>query len=271
MIIDISKWNGDIDFSKVKKQVDGIIIRIGYRGYGDGSIVPDPYADAYIKECIRLGIPYGVYFFSQAINKTEGKEEGEWTISQLKKYAVQPLLPVWIDTEAANGSGTGRADKITVNARTEAMKGFCEQVEKFGYWAGIYRSTSWYRSKLKDDELVKWSHWVADYRGYNGYTGNTALWQYSSGGEIDGIKGRVDLNEAFLDFPAIIKAKGLNGNTTPQKPSESDKPKDDNNTGKDENEPVGDLKPVSGDLTDEERNLIVKIIRLIIKALGLKI
>ena len=271
MIIDISKWNGDIDFSKVKKQVDGIIIRIGYRGYGDGSIVPDPYADAYIKECIRLSIPYGVYFFSQAINKTEGKEEGEWTISRLKQYAVQPLLPVFIDTEAANGSGTGRADKISIFARTEAMKGFCEQVEKLGYWAGIYASTSWFKDRLSDEELLKYSHWVADYRGYNGYTGSTAMWQYSSNGKIDGINGRVDLNEAYLDFPAIIKAKGLNGYTEPQKPSDDDLPNNGNDNGKDENEPGGDLPPSDGDFTEEEKSFLVKIIRLLIKALGLKI
>ena len=271
MIIDISKWNGDIDFEKVKNEVDGIIIRIGYRGYGDGSIVPDPYADAYIKECIGLEIPYGVYFFSQAINKAEGKEEGEWTISRLKRYDVQPLLPVFIDTEASSGAGNGRADRISIFARTEAMKGFCEQVEKLGYWAGIYASTSWFKDRLSDEELLKYSHWVADYRGYNGYTGSTAMWQYSSSGKIDGINGRVDLNEPYIRFAEIVKEKGLNGYTTPQKPSDGDMPSDGNDNGKDENEPVGVPTPSDGDFTEEEKSFLVKIIRLLIEALGLRI
>lgn len=240
-VIDISKFQGDIDFARVKADnIDGIVIRAGYRGYlAAGTIVADPYAVAYINACIAEGIPYGVYFFTQAVNATEGAEEATWTLNFLKTngFAAQPLLPVYIDTEGSTApNSTGRADGISVAARTAAVKAFCQTIENAGYYAGIYASTSWFNSKLVDSELVNYTHWVAHY-GVSAptYKGKYDMWQYTSGGTVDGIPssgtpGRVDMNYAYVDFPAITRANGLNGydadgSITPTPPSEDDDPK----------------------------------------------
>lgn len=218
-VIDISRHNGSIDFSKVKQAVDGVIIRIGYRGYGDGSLQWDDMADHNIKECIRYRIPYGVYFFSQALDYLEGKAEAEWTLSKLKGYEIQPEYPVYIDTEWANNNHNGRADGLTREMRTDAVTGFMDTIERAGYYAGIYASTSWYYSYLIDDRLVKFSHWVAHY-GVSAptYKGRYAMWQYTSGGSIAGINGRVDLNHCYVEFPKIIRENGLNGWTKSDQP-----------------------------------------------------
>lgn len=211
-VIDISKYQGDVDFTQVKTQVYGVVVRAGYRGYGAaGTIVQDPYAVAYINACIENNIPYGVYFFSQAVNATEGAAEASWTLNFVKQFSAQPLLPVYIDTEASGASG-GRADGITVAARTAAVKAFCDTVEAAGYYAGIYASTSWFNSRLNDSELTAYTHWVAHY-GVSAptYTGKYDMWQYTSSGSVSGIAGRVDMNYAYIDFAAVTKANGLNG------------------------------------------------------------
>lgn len=231
-VIDISKYQGDINFATVKSRVDGVIVRAGYRGYGSaGTIAQDPYAVAYINACIENDIPYGVYFFSQAVNAAEGQVEANWTLSFLKQFSVQPLFPVYIDTESSGAANnSGRADGITVAARTAAVKAFCETVEAVGYYAGIYASSSWFKSKLTDSSLTTYTHWVAHY-GVSAptYSGKYDMWQYSSSGSISGISGRVDVNYAYIDFPAVTKANGLNGynkdDSTPVTPSDDTDPK----------------------------------------------
>lgn len=263
-IIDVSKWQGVIDWEQAKSHIDGAVIRLGYRGYADGSIVKDTYADRNIAECNRLGIPYGVYFFSQALDRLEGKAEAEWTLKQLKQYPVQPLLPVYIDTEASGGTN-GRADRITKEMRTEAMQGFCEAVESAGYFAGIYASTSWFEGMLIDSKLTQYSHWVADYRGYCGYKGDFAMWQYSSKGIVAGISGNTDMNKAYIDFPAIVKKNGLNGYAKPDTGTDA-------GTEPKPTEPKPE--PVTGgseELTEGEMSLLVKIIRALIKVFGIKL
>ena len=211
-IADVSKHQGIIDWSQVKPNVDGAIVRIGYRGYlSTGRLAKDICADANINGCIANNIPYGVYFFTQALTYTEGVNEAKKTVEWLREYSQQPLLPVFIDSEWANQQHSGRADGLTKGERTEAVLGFLETIEKAGYFAGIYASTSWFNSQLDDDKLKKYAHWVADYRGYNGYSGTTLLWQYTSIGSIPGISGPVDLSKTELDLPKIIKENGLNG------------------------------------------------------------
>lgn len=212
MVIDISKHQKTVDFTKVKPNVKAVIIRIGYRGYASaGTIVKDEFADRNIKECIAKEIPFGIYFFSQAKNFAEGVAEAEWTLNEIKKYSVQPVYPVYIDTEWANNAHNGRADGISVADRTQAMLGFLQTIEANGYYAGIYASTSWFTSKVDDKQLLKYTHWVADYRGYCGYAGKKDMWQYTSTATVNGISGSVDANVCYADFPAIVKEKGLNG------------------------------------------------------------
>lgn len=211
LVLDISKWNGVVDFKKLKNLVDGIIIRMGYRGHGSaGTLVTDPYFKTYVKGCVDNGIPFGLYFFSQAINASEGRAEANYTLDAIEALGYKPEFPIYIDTELGNG-GKGRADKISKSDRTSAVKAFCERVEERGYFAGIYASTSWFYSKLNDSELLKYAHWVAHYATKCGYTGPYGMWQFTSTKTIDGINGNVDHNYCYVDYPTLIKNAGLNG------------------------------------------------------------
>lgn len=276
-IVDISRFQNTVDFRKVKKAVAGVILRIGYRGYGDGSIVIDNRFYEYYDGCRKNNINFGIYFFTQARNYSEGRREAEWVIKILKTLDYKPTYPIYIDTENSTGYPNGRRDNISITERTNSIIGFCDTLEKNGYFAGVYRSTSWFHSKLYDDQIKRFSHWVADYRTdangrhYCGYDGKFAMWQFTSTAKISGIGTNADLNYCYTDFPSIIKRNGLNGfpktnepviipePEPPSEPIEIDIPSDD----------------TSDDVTEPEtfsdgfiKSVIKAIVKYLIKILG---
>lgn len=192
--IDVSKWNGEIDWDKVKNAgVEFAIIRAGYRGSVTGTIVPDPYFEANMKGAASAGIPVGVYFFTQATNEVEAIEEASAMVNWIKDYKIE--FPVFIDTEGAGGNG--RADGLDADTRTLVCEAFCRTIENAGYEAGIYASRNWYNNNLNMDRLDNYFIWLAEYRQAPLYQGYYHMWQYTSKGKIDGIEGNVDLNIAY--------------------------------------------------------------------------
>ncbi len=138
--IDVSYAQGFIDWEKVARAgIKFAYIRASYRGYGTGRIVPDEWFERNIKGAIAAGIKVGVYFFSQAINAEEGREEADYIINQVKKYKIS--LPIAIDTEYVSAPNA-RANSISKEIRTEAVKAFCARVYERRYTALIYASTS---------------------------------------------------------------------------------------------------------------------------------
>lgn len=191
--IDVSKWNQNIDWNKVKEAgVQFVIIRCGYRGSKTGVLVEDPYFRQNIKEAKEAGLKVGVYFFTQAINQAEAVEEASMVLSLTEGYELD--YPIFIDTE---GSG-GRADTLDAVTRTAVCEAFCETVEQAGQEAGVYASRNWYYNNVDDDVLSRYTIWVAEYRKEPLYTGRYDIWQYTSSGQIDGIDGRVDLNLSYI-------------------------------------------------------------------------
>lgn len=191
--IDVSKWNQNIDWNKVKEAgVQFVIIRCGYRGSKTGVLVEDPYFRQNIKEAKAAGLKVGVYFFTQAINQAEAVEEASMVLSLTEGYELD--YPIFIDTE---GSG-GRADTLDAVTRTAVCEAFCETVEQAGHEAGVYASRNWYYNNVDDDVLSRYTIWVAEYRKEPLYTGRYDIWQYTSSGQIDGINGRVDLNLSYI-------------------------------------------------------------------------
>jgi GH25 family lysozyme M1 (1,4-beta-N-acetylmuramidase) len=195
--IDVSRWNEEIDWEKVKDAgVQFAIIRVGYRGSVTGTLVEDWYFAKNIQGAIDAGIPVGVYFFTQATTEVEAVEEASMVISLCRDYKLS--YPVFIDTEGAGGSG--RADNLDAKTRTAVCQAFCETMRSSGYQAGIYASKNWYKNNLDtsiftDDTVI----WLAEYNESPTYTGNYHLWQYTSSGRIVGIEGRVDLNLSYLE------------------------------------------------------------------------
>lgn len=206
--IDVSKWNKDIDWEKVKKAgVEFAIIRCGYRGSSTGSLVIDPYFEKNIKGAQTAGINVGIYFFTQAVTDVEAVEEASMVLSLIKNYHI--TYPVFIDTEGAGGSG--RADNLDVEKRTLVCKAFCDTIESGGYSAGVYASKNWYNNRIDAEELEDYAIWLAEYRKIPTYEGYYDMWQYTSKGQIDGIQGNVDLNVSYYDIYADMNADEKDG------------------------------------------------------------
>lgn len=195
--IDVSKWNKDIDWQKVKAAgVDFAIIRCGYRGSKTGALVEDPYFVKNIEGATEAGIKVGIYFFTQATNEVEGVEEASMVLSLCSQYKI--ALPIFIDTEGAGGNG--RADGISIESRTAACQAFCKTIENSGFNAGVYASKHWLNNNLTMDDLDEYTVWLAQYSHEATYKGDYNLWQYTSAGTIDGINTRVDLNLCYKKY-----------------------------------------------------------------------
>ncbi len=195
--IDVSKWNKEIDWDKVKRAgVDYAIIRLGYRGSLTGCLVEDPYFEQNIKGAIASGVKVGVYFFTQATNEVEAVEEASMVLTLISNYEL--TYPVFIDTEGAGGNG--RADQLDLEMRTKVCEAFCATIKNAGYKSGVYASRSWYNNNLKTADLEKYVIWLAEYRSAPIYQGYYQMWQYTSKGSVDGITGNVDMNLSYLGY-----------------------------------------------------------------------
>ena len=195
--IDVSKWQGEIDWNMVRDAgVEYAIIRCGYRGSVTGSLVEDPYFERNMRGALAAGVKVGVYFFTQATNEVEAVEEASMVVSLIRDYDIE--YPVFIDTEGAGGGG--RADGLDVDTRTIVCDAFCRTIENAGYKAGVYASRNWYNNRLNTASLEKYVIWLAEYRRAPIYQGYYQMWQYTSKGSISGISGNVDLNISYLGY-----------------------------------------------------------------------
>lgn len=189
--IDVSKYQGDIDWEKVAAAgVQFVIIRAGYRGSVTGALVEDPNFVQNIRGALAAGLEVGVYFFTQAVNETEAVEEASAVVSMVREYDIK--LPIYIDTEGAGGNG--RADGLDKETRTQVCDAFCRTAKNAGYNSGVYASRSWLYNNLDMSVLDKYEIWDAEWVSVPQYTGYYTMWQYSSKGSVDGIVGNVDLD-----------------------------------------------------------------------------
>ena len=195
--IDVSRWNEDINWEKVKEAgIEYAIIRAGYRGSVTGALVEDKYFRQNIEGALKAGVPVGLYFFTQAVTEVEAVEEASMVLALCKEYDI--TYPIFIDTEKAGENG--RANELDKKTRTAVCQAFCETIRNGGYKAGIYASKNWYENKLNTDILPDDIYiWLAQYGDEVTYGGKYHMWQYTSSGRVLGIEGRVDLNLSFLE------------------------------------------------------------------------
>jgi len=196
MGIDVSKWNGGIDWKAVKNSgVSYAIIRCGYRGSTTGALIEDPKFRSNIQGAQNAGLKVGVYFFTQAVNEVEAVEEASMVLSLIKGYNIS--YPVFLDVEASNGRG----DAISADTRTAVCKAFCQTIQNSGYKAGIYANKTWFTSYMNTPSLTGYKIWLAQYAAAPSYTRTRYdLWQYSSKGKVSGISGNVDMNISYLGY-----------------------------------------------------------------------
>jgi len=213
--IDVAKWQGVIDWKKVKESgVEFAIIRVGYRTQVDGTIYEDPYAEYNLQQAQANGIKIGVYFFSTAISKKEAIEEAKWVTDFIAPYPI--TYPVAYNCEGFT-SPDSRQYKLTKDERTKIAMAFLDYVKEQGYEPMFYAAKNelegnamWNADKLSS----KYKIWVAQYpdEGYtkdsrSTYSGEHAMWQYTNKGEVKGIKGAVDINIAYFAYDKTAKPK----------------------------------------------------------------
>ena len=203
--IDVSYWQGKIDWAKVKKSgIDFAFIRIGFRGE-NGQIYKDSAADYNIQQAEKNGILVGVYFFSTAVNTAEAKQEANYVINAVKSYSIS--YPVVYDCEGFLNSSS-RMYNISAYDRTQNALSFLNAVKNAGYDAMFYGGISeisntdcWNISAIEQSFKV----WVAGYPSVTypeihkpNYNGRCDAWQYTNKGKIDGISGNVDTVVAYF-------------------------------------------------------------------------
>lgn len=189
-LIDVSEFQGRIDWEKVMHHIDGAILRCGC-GI-DCEEQDDEQFKRNADECTRLGIPFGVYLYSYAKTNMQAKLEADHVLRLIKPYKLS--YPVYLDFEES-GTADGAVERAII---------FGDIIEEAGYWCGVYANLYWWEMILKDG-LERFTKWVAQYYTKCEYTGtHLDIWQYTSKGSVPGISGNVDMNECYRDFPAEI-------------------------------------------------------------------
>ncbi len=198
--IDVSKYQGKIDWEKVKtSNVKFAMIRCGYRGYTQGGLNEDIEFENNIKGAYKNGIKVGLYFYSSAINEKEAIEEADFVLNLINKYGVKNYIeyPIAIDIEDFEGT---RNYSLSVLERTNVVKAFCNKIKNSGYEPMVYSYTYFLENKLNMDELKQYDTWIADYYGNTWYNRPYTIWQYTDKGIINGIQGNVDLNYCYKKY-----------------------------------------------------------------------
>lgn len=188
--VDVSKYQGTIDWEKVKN--DGIsfaIIRAGIRGYESGKLVPEESFVDNAKAASAQGLEIGTYFFSQAVSEEEAIEEADTVIEALGGYGIS--YPIVYDLERVNG---GRMESLSVDEKTAVCLAFCNRVREKGYTPMIYGNMETFLMLLDLKKIQDIDKWLAYYNDDFYYPYDYVLWQYTEEGRVNGIEGNVDLN-----------------------------------------------------------------------------
>lgn len=200
--IDVSKWQGDIDWNKVK--ADGINFAIIRAGYGKLASQKDPKFDTNVTNAKKAGINCGVYWYSYATTVEEAYQEAEACYSIIKGYSFE--YPIVFDIEDDSQRDLSTA---TISAIIDA---FCSTLQDKGYYVSLYSYASFLTTKVYSSVLQKYDIWVAHYYvSKPNFTGSYGIWQYTDLGKINGISENVDMNYAYKDYPYIISKMHKNG------------------------------------------------------------
>lgn len=197
--IDISEFQGDVDFTKVKDEVQFVYIRATYGRFGI-----DKRFKEYTSKCIENNIPFGFYYYSYATNEDLAEDEVKFFLQNIRKYKEEMTFPAMIDMEDSDGYklNHGNPDKETL---TKICKKACEKIIEENITPVIYASADWFTNKLDEEQLSNYIKWIAwwETKEENIDVKKYTIWQYSSKGKINGIHGQVDLDYSFVDFSRL--------------------------------------------------------------------
>lgn len=215
--IDVSRWDEDVDWKKVKKSgVEFAIIQIGYRGKTDGKLMMDSHFKENIQGAYDVGIDIGIYYVTQALNTKEARGEANYCIKHLEAYKQWLSYPVFIDIEPHEGSRFDKAN-LSKKKKTNICKSFCQTLADAGYASGVYTSGSFYYDWVYADQLEKYTIWMANYTRSTDYKGKYDMWQFTSSGSVNGIPVNADLDVAYIiqkpEAPKYIEQTDLTTNS----------------------------------------------------------
>lgn len=199
-IMDVSRWQGNVDWKKVKTsgKVDGVMLRaLGYKG---GKPYLDPTFERNYAACTQLGIPVGVYFWLGSTVAGGMVDLTAMLRSVLEGKTFQ--LPIAIDVEDP------KLKVLTPAELSALVQLYAAEIERWGLYAMVYTYTNFADTALDMDALAAYDLWIADYRGWRP-TRMHGMWQYTDKGSVPGVSGPVDLSHAYKDYPGILKRAGL--------------------------------------------------------------
>ncbi len=206
--IDISKWQGNFDFKKAVKE--GVTFAILKGGGGDSGLYTDALFEKNYAEAKKNNIPIGVYWFSKALSPEDATKEADFFYRNvLRKKQFE--LPIFIDVEHQDMLTLGKS-KLT-----EIVKVWCDSLETLGYWVGIYSTVYAFSAYMNDNELERYTHWVAQWAEKCTYKNPDIMGIWQFGGETNLLRKNTvadivcDQNYMYRDFPSLIKERGLNG------------------------------------------------------------
>ena len=213
--IDVSKWQGIIDFQKVRESgIDFVMVRVGYRTAKDGKIETDENAAYNLQKAGEAGLYLGAYFYSSAITAEEAREEADFVADFVAKYSI--TYPIAYDCEGHLDAESRNFNLLTKD-RTQIAIAFLDEIKARGYEPMFYASkgemegdAAWDMTQLEAHGKI----WVAQYpeKPYpqtkqSSYDGTHVMWQYSDGGHVDGMKTGADMNLAYLKFDTAKEPK----------------------------------------------------------------
>ncbi len=192
--IDVSVWQGEIDWKKVKAAgVEFAMIRVGWRGSEQGVLATDSYAKANYAGATAAGVKVGAYFFSQAVSVKEAVEEANYLLKIIKDWKVD--MPIVFDWEPVDGGS--RTANMNARTLTDCAKAFCDTIAAAGYTPMIYFNVDQSFNSIYLRELTEYRFWLAQYNTVLNYPYKIDMWQYTETGSVPGIKGNVDINLYF--------------------------------------------------------------------------
>ena len=199
-IIDVSRYQGTIDWNQVKSHVGGAMLKTVSTNKSFGGIYIDPTFERNYAECKRLGIPVGVYYYTYAQDAATVQAELAKLHQALEGKTL--TLPVAVDVE------DNKLKPLSADALTDLVIAAADAIESWGLYAMVYTYTYYSQTELNMNRLEAYDLWIADYRGKRP-TRKHGMWQYTSTGRLEGIAGNVDISHAYKDYPSIIARAGL--------------------------------------------------------------
>ncbi len=204
--VDISYHQDNIDWEILKESnVEFVMLRCGYRGYSEGGLVEDEKFREYATACNELGIPLGVYFFTQAINEAEARREADFVIDLIEDYDIS--YPIAFDTEMVDDpNARTNVAQIDEELRSNICIAFCEKIKEAGYYPMIYASENWIRRELNYEMLSDYDFWAPQYLDENDFLYDFTIWQYTDKGYVPGIDTEVDIDISMVDYSKFVPA-----------------------------------------------------------------